>query len=87
MLIKFFKAPDYFEHIKKPMDFSTVKNNINNFKYTDYTHIIGDIRLIFENCKNYNEPGSDIYETGERLSNFFEQQAKSAGLLDYSNTI
>lgn len=69
------------------MDFSTIKNNINNFKYTDYTNIIGDIRLIFENCTTYNEPGSDISETGKRLSKFFEQQAKAAGLLDYSNNI
>lgn len=69
------------------MDFSTIKNNINNFKYSDYTKIIGDIRLIFENCWAYNEPGSDISETGKRLSKYFEQQAKAAGLLDYSNNI
>jgi hypothetical protein len=69
--------------IKKPMDFSTIKNNINNFKYDDYTKIIGDIRLVFHNCRTYNEPGSDIYKTGERLSNYFETHSKKAGLLDY----
>lgn len=64
------------------MDFSTIKNKINNFKYDDYTHIIQDIRLVFENCRTYNEPESDIYETGERMSNLFETQANLAGLLD-----
>jgi hypothetical protein len=65
------------------MDFATIKNNINNFKYDDYTNIIDDIRLTFENCWKYNEPGSDIYKTGKRLSAYFENHAKQAGLLDY----
>lgn len=64
------------------MDFSTIKNNLNNFKYTDYTNTIDDIRLVFENCRIYNEPGSDIYITGQRMSSFFEKQAKQAGILD-----
>ena len=64
------------------MDFSTIKNNINNFRYTDYTNIIEDIRLVFANCKEYNEPNSDIYRTGERISHMFEEQAKKTGLLD-----
>lgn len=75
-------APDYYEIIKKPMDFSTIKNQINHFKYDDYTHIVDDIRLVFENCWKYNEPGSDIYKTGQRMSNYFESHAKQAGLLD-----
>jgi protein polybromo-1 len=64
------------------MDFLTIKNNINNYKYNDYTKIIEDIRLVFENCRTYNEPGSDIYRTGDRLSNYFEKHAKQVGLLD-----
>ena len=76
------KAPDYFEVIKTPMDFSTIKNNINHFKYADYTSIIADTRLVFTNCCAYNEPGSNIYETGVRMSQFFESRAKKAGLLD-----
>lgn len=78
------KASGHLNHIKTPMDFSIIKNNINNYKYTDYTQIIGDIRLTFENCWNYNEPGSEICEAGKKLSKYFEQQAKAAGLLDYS---
>ncbi len=64
------------------MDFSTIKNNINNFKYDDYTSIIEDTRLVFDNCREYNEPDSEIYEVCERLSSYFEKEAKKAGLLD-----
>jgi bromodomain adjacent to zinc finger domain protein 1A len=72
----------YYEVIAKPMDFSKIKNNINNFKYNDYTQIVEDIRLVFQNCKSYNEPGSDIYKTAQRMANLFENKAKKAGLLD-----
>ncbi len=65
------------------MDFSTIKNKLNNFKYNDYTNTIEDIRLVFQNCHKYNEPGSDIYKTGMRLARHFEANAKQAGLLDY----
>ena len=64
------------------MDFSTIKNNINNFKYEDYTSIIEDIRLVFQNCRDYNEPGSEIYGLNERIAAYFEKEAKKAGLLD-----
>jgi hypothetical protein len=64
------------------MDFSTIKNNINNFKYDDYTKIIHDVRLVFRNCMNYNESGSEMYNLAKKISKFFETKAKSAGLLD-----
>ncbi|CAF0741721.1 unnamed protein product [Brachionus calyciflorus] len=76
------QAPDYFEVISKPIDFSTIRKKIKSFEYSDYTKIIEDIRQVFENCRAYNEPGSDIYETGERVSNYFELEAEKAGLLD-----
>lgn len=62
------------------MDFASIKNNINHFKYTDYSKILDDIRLIFNNCREYNNPSSDIYKTGQRLSNFFENRVKMLNL-------
>ena len=75
------KAPDYFEIIEKPMDFASIKNKINHFKYQDYSSILDDIRLTFANCRAYNEPSSDIYKIGQRLSNYFENQVKQLNLL------
>jgi hypothetical protein len=68
--------------IEKPMDFSKIKNNVHNFQYTDYTKIIEDVRLVFANCKAYNEPRSDIYKKATRMSELFESRARKAGLLD-----
>ena len=64
------------------MDFATIKNKLNNFKYNDYTNTIDDIRLVFQNCRKYNEPGSVIYLTGARLSRHFEASAKQDGIID-----
>lgn len=58
------------------MDFSTIRKKLQNLEYQDHEAIIEDIRLVFENCRVYNEPGSDIYKTGERVSNYFEKTLK-----------
>ena len=62
------------------MDFATIKNKINHFKYSDYSNILDDIRLTFANCRAYNEPSSDIYKVGQRISNYFEKQVKLLNL-------
>ncbi len=64
------------------MDFSKIKNNIHNFSYSDYTKIIEDVRLVFDNCKAYNEKRSDIYKKANRMAEMFETRAKKAGLID-----
>lgn len=76
------KFPDYYDEIKNPIDFMKIKNNMHNFKYSDYTKIIEDIRLVFANCKAYNEPRSDIYKKATRMSDLFETRARKAGLID-----
>lgn len=58
------------------MDFSTIRKKIQNLEYEYHEKIIEDIRLVFENCHAYNEPGSEIYKTGERISNIFEKLLK-----------
>ena len=81
-LIQFFnnQAADYFTIIKRPMDFGTIKNKINDFKYQDYSNILDDVRLIFSNCHAYNEPSSDVYKVGQRLSIYFENKVKQLNL-------
>lgn len=65
-------VPDYREKIKRPMDLGTVKDNLRNDTYItenngvfhfDQEACANDIRLIFENCMDYNDPESDIHET------------------------
>lgn len=45
---------DYFEKIKNPMDFSTIKKKLNDNAYINCAEFVADVKLIFDNCYLYN---------------------------------
>ncbi|ELT88139.1 hypothetical protein CAPTEDRAFT_221184 [Capitella teleta] len=69
-------APDYFDIIKKPMDFSTIRNKINRYEYSRPSDILEDARLVFRNCDQYNMPTTPEFQAGKKLSKFFEKRIK-----------
>lgn len=66
--------PEYFKVIKKPMDFQTVRNKLEDKKYSNKEGFAADVRLIFDNCKLYNEDDSEIGIAGQSMKMFFEKQ-------------
>jgi hypothetical protein len=52
---------DYFDIIKKPMDFGTIKKKLNNNAYKAGADLVSDFEQVFYNCKMYNKPGTDAY--------------------------
>jgi len=68
--------PDYFDRIKKPMDFSTVQKKLDSGQYMNSEEFADDVRLIFTNCWTYNLPDSDIYFMAHTLSKLFEKELK-----------
>ena len=44
------------------MDISTCRKNLSKQRYGSYKEFFADIQLIWDNCKQYNVQGSDIYE-------------------------
>lgn len=52
--------PDYFDIIKHPMDFSTIKKKLTNFSYTNLKEFCDDMNLVFENCYTYNGRKTNI---------------------------
>ena len=75
--ILFFQAPDYYQIIKKPMDFQTIKNKINKFIYADPVEIVGDVRQIFTNCVEYNKRTTQEFKAGSAMSKLFERRLKN----------
>jgi len=65
---------DYPQVIKKAMDLSQVKKNIENGKYSTINEAADDIRLIWDNCKRYNADGSDFYVLAQNFSKRFEDK-------------
>ncbi|XP_033735417.1 bromodomain adjacent to zinc finger domain protein 1A-like [Pecten maximus] len=69
-------VPDYHDIIACPMDFSTIRNKINSFIYTDALSIVKDVRLIFSNCAQYNKKQTPEYKAGGLLSKLFEKRLR-----------
>ena len=52
--------PDYFQIIKNPMDFSTIKKKLSNNLYTNFKQFTEDVALTFDNCYKYNGANSSV---------------------------
>eukprot|EP00887_Chlorella_sp_A99_P005831 scaffold1.g5831.t1 len=51
-------VPNYYQIIKNPMDLGTIKSKLERRKYTDVYQFRDDVRLVFNNCRQYNPPGN-----------------------------
>jgi Bromodomain/Bromodomain extra-terminal - transcription regulation len=58
---------DYPYIIKTPMDLSTVKSKIKQSQYTSFDDFLGDMILIWDNCRTYNLAESFIVQHAEIL--------------------
>ncbi|XP_046891395.1 bromodomain and WD repeat-containing protein 3 [Hypomesus transpacificus] len=70
--------PDYLDIIDTPMDFGTVKGNLDEDRYENPIEVCKDTRLIFVNAKAYTpNKRSKIYSMTLRLSAFFEERIRT----------
>ncbi|XP_036042293.1 bromodomain adjacent to zinc finger domain protein 2B isoform X5 [Onychomys torridus] len=67
-------VPGYKKVIKKPMDFSTIREKLNNGQYTSFETFALDVRLVFDNCETFNEDDSDIGRAGHSMRKYFEKK-------------
>lgn len=51
---------DYFDIIKKPMDFSKIKEKLKQHEYVTMRQFIEDVELVFVNCYTYNGESSQV---------------------------
>ncbi|XP_062155801.1 transcription factor GTE6 isoform X1 [Alnus glutinosa] len=71
------KLHDYYEVIDKPMDFSTIKNQMEAKDGTGYKNvreICADVRLVFKNAMKYNNERSDVHVMAKTLLEKFEEK-------------
>ena len=65
--------PDYFNIIKNPMDFSTIKKKLANFTYSNLKEFCKDMDLVFENCYTYNGRNTYIGDICTRIKKEYER--------------
>lgn len=71
---EYYGLTDYPEVIKKPMDLGTVTTKLESGEYSTVEKFVADVRLVWRNAMVYNQPGSQIYTTAEKLSQAFEKK-------------
>lgn len=65
---------DYLEKIKTPMDFGTIKRKLDGGIYKHPEQFVEDVRLVFNNARTYNKPGSDVHVMASTLQEKFEDR-------------
>ncbi|XP_057675272.1 probable global transcription activator SNF2L2 [Corythoichthys intestinalis] len=66
------EAPEYYELIRKPVDFRRIRERVRNHKYRSVGDLQKDIFLLCHNAQTYNLEGSQIYEDSIVIKSVFE---------------
>ena len=72
--------PDYFDIIKNPMDFSTIKRKLNNTVYRNCKEFTEDMELVFHNCILYNGERGVIGAICSNVKNEYKKLADQFNL-------
>ncbi|XP_057361403.1 chromatin remodeling regulator CECR2-like [Manis pentadactyla] len=67
-------VPGYTKVIKKPMDFSTIREKLISGQYPNLETFAVDVRLVFDNCEAFNQDDSDTGRAGHSMRTYFEKK-------------
>lgn len=76
------EVPDYYDHIKYPMDFKTIADRLKRGYYITRRLFMGDMARVFINCRMYNAPETEYYRCANTLERYFQAKMKEIGLWD-----
>lgn len=65
--------PFYFNHIKRPMDLSTIERKLNVNAYEIPEQITEDFNLMVDNCAKFNGPTATISQMARNVQASFEK--------------
>lgn len=64
------EVPDYYNVIASPMDLSTVEERLECGFYTTPKDLVADLRLIFGNCRQYNDATTVYAKCANKLERY-----------------
>ena len=73
-------APDYYEHIKYPMDLKTMSERLKSKYYINERLFIANMQRIFNNCRAYNGSDTEYYKLANNLECFFIGKMKEINI-------
>ncbi|XP_061119821.1 probable global transcription activator SNF2L2 [Conger conger] len=66
------ELPEYYELIRKPVDFRKIKERVRNHKYRNVEDLEKDVLLLCHNAQTFHLEGSQIYEDSIVLQSVFK---------------
>ncbi|XP_062563590.1 histone acetyltransferase KAT2A isoform X1 [Armigeres subalbatus] len=76
------EVPDYYDHIKYPMDLKTMGERLKNKYYISRRLFMADMARIFTNCRLYNSPETEYFRCANTVERYFQTKMKEIGLWD-----
>ncbi|ORY89713.1 hypothetical protein BCR35DRAFT_275496 [Leucosporidium creatinivorum] len=70
------EVTDYYDVIKQPMDLATMESKLEANTYNTLAEFIYDAKLIFSNCRAYNDLGSNYVKNANKLEHYLDEQVK-----------
>ncbi|KAK9745833.1 BAH domain [Popillia japonica] len=67
--------PEYYEVILEPIDFLEIESKIRGEQYRNEQELINDFKLMFSNCRQFNEENSTIFEDANLLEKIMNEKA------------
>ncbi|KAK5050392.1 hypothetical protein LTR84_003673 [Exophiala bonariae] len=71
--------PSYYKTIAKPTSISDVRALVQKDSIQDWDSLAREVRLIWDNAKQFNEEQSPIYDMAEVLDSWSEQELQDRG--------
>ncbi|KAI1091624.1 Bromodomain-containing protein [Rostrohypoxylon terebratum] len=68
---------DYYDVIKEPMDLSTMETKLEADQYGTPEEFIKDAKLIFDNCRKYNNESTPYAKSANKLEKYMWAQIKA----------
>jgi len=72
--------PEYYEVVKRPMDYGTMRKKLQNGEYRSAQSMQKDFILVMQNCLQFNSSDSDIVKEARKQALRFPSLLKSAAL-------
>lgn len=70
--------PEYYDVVKRPMDYGTMKKKLEGGEYRSAQAMQKDFILVMQNCLQFNSPESDIVKEARRQALGFPSMLKNA---------
>lgn len=64
------EVPDYYKVITSPMDLTTMEERLEKGDYDTPRDVLNDLKLIFDNCRKYNDAGTVYAKCAVKLEKY-----------------